>query len=753
MAKEITPAFYWDLSDLPKFVKNELSRRTQSIQGKPNYSESTDYGINKYTHPGTAWARVCSNATMQYGNQVRAGFVMTGLNTGGFDSKYGFLKDSNGSTLGYTADGKTRHQIDNERYKHRPSPGIISIETQLNGGDGKFRITTIKWKCWSVDQLTYMTPYWLTNSVSVSIEFGWNNFNPMSQFELNDPRKMLEHFYDGKDIVSKVKLSNGNYDGSLGIISNFSYDQMEDGSFDCVTVVKNVGGFFSGVYSTGRSTNSSKTGDSKKPEWKKYLEDKFANDVLSTAKNNHKSGKESIDSQVFYSRENTIDKLRGNQRKVDFDSSKDNWWLSFGLFIKILNEKMSALDSSSDNSIFKINIDNALIGAHPNLKSSNGNVLLIPNSTCPDISMDTIPVPSGVVQSASSVNDDDLADANKILENTKKVLNSNSSSQVQVMRFDMNKILNWWAKKDQSTLSFPASQDNGRVKKYKTGYLKNLYINYKVIKDLKSVNSFKSMIETILKQISDAAGGIWDFRIVPLNPDGEGNGVMTIMDVNYSNFVSESSSDRIWNFEYNNNLCIISNVGFSVKSTDAVATQTLFGKGTEVRGEIILPSNSNAIDQTVVLPIGLAVNDRLISGYRDVPSTSTTQEVEEKDKKDPLQDRIISTESIPKRFLYTFGDKTFSLVEHVGEVQSGLIYGGESNALRLYALQPGITVKFKISGISGIRNLHTFTIDNLPPPYGNECFFQVQNVEHVVTNNDWSTMITAGIRRRPPSLR
>ncbi len=752
MAKEITPAFYWDLSDVPKFVKSELKRRVESFQSKPSYSESSDFTSNKYTHPASAWVRVCSNSVVSYGKETRAGFSMTGVKTGGFDQTYGFLKDLNGSVLGYTADGKIRHHIENERFKHRPSPGITSVETQLNGGDGKFRITTIKWKCWSVDQLIYMTPYWLTNSVSVSVEFGWNNFNPMSQLELNDTRKMLEHFYDGKEISTKVKLSNGNYDASMGVISDFSYDQKEDGSYDCITVVKNVGGFFSGVSSTGRSTNASKTGDSKKPEWKKYLEDKFSNDVLSTAKNLHRMGIESIDSQVFYSRENTIDRVRGNRRNVDFDGNKDNWWLSFGLFIKILNTKMSALDNKSDDSIFSININDTLIGAHPNLKSSNGNVLLIPNSICPDISMDTIPVPAGVVQSPVSANDVDLEDANKILENTKRALNSNSSSQVQVIRFDLNKIINWWAKKEQSNLSFPASQDIGRVRKYKTGYLKNLYINFNAIKDLKNTNSFRSMLETLLKQMSDASGGIWDFRIVPLNPDGEGNGIMTIMDVNYSNFVSENASDRIWNFEYNNKLCIINDVGFSVKSTNAVATQTLFGKGTEVRGEVIISGN-NSIDQTVVLPIGLSVNDRLISGYKDTPIPPPTDTVDEKEKKDPLQDRLISVESMPKRFLYTYGEKTFSFVEHVGEVQTGLIYGGESNTLRLYALQPGITIKFKLSGISGIRNLHTFTINDLPPPYGPDCFFQVQNVEHVVSNNEWFTFITAGIRRRPPAIR
>lgn len=750
MAKEITPSFYWDLSDLPSFVKNELDRRTVSLQTKPNYSEES-FDNNKYMHPQTAWARICSNAVVSYGNQTRSGFVMHGMNTGGFQSKYGLLKDSSGTTLGYTADGKTRHHVDSEKYLHRPSPGIISIDTQLNGGDGKFRVTTIKWKCWSVDQLVYMTPYWLTTSVSVSIEFGWNNFNPISQFELSDSRKMLEHFYDGKDILSKVKMSNGNYDGSLGVITNFTYDQLEDGSFDCSTVVKNIGGFFSGVYSTGRSTTASKTGDSDKPEWKKFLEDRFSDFVLSAAKNNHKNKKEEITSQVFYQREKTIDSLRGNRKDIDFDSSNDDWWLSFGLFIRILNSKMSALDTSSENQIFKINIDDTLIGAHPNLKSSNGNVLLIPNSICPDISMDTIPVPSGVTPLTFNPSEDEgFSDANKILQNIKKSLNSKSASNVNVTRFNANRIINWWATSKQHSLAFPAMKTEGRVKKHKTGYLKNLYINYKVIKNLKSVNSFKAMLEDILKQMSDAAGGIWDFKIVPLNPDGEGNGTMTIVDSNYGNFVNDNSSNKIYNFEYNNNLCIINSVGFSVKSTDAISTQTLFGKGTEVRGEVIVPSNSNNIDQTVVLPVGLTVNDRLISGYKDVPAEQIS---DQSSTKDPLQDRVLVKEPTNKRFLYTFGGKTFSLVEHVGEVQTGLIYGGDSNSLRLYALQPEITVKFKMSGISGIRNLHTFTIENLPPPYGPDCFFQVQNVEHSVMNGEWSTVLTAGIRRRPPELK
>ena len=756
MAQDIKPAFYWDLSDVPKFVKSELRRRTTSLRGAPIYSNNTDYKLNTYTHPAAAWVTVCSNSVIQYGTEVRSGFIMTGMGIGGFKSKYGFEKGIDGTSLGYTADGKTMHRVSNERFKHRPSPGIVEVSSELSGGDGKFRITTMKWKCWSTDQLEYMTPFWLTNSVSVSVEFGWNNFNPESQLPLSNVSEMLKHFYDGRDLVKKVELSNGNYDASMGVITNFSYDLQDDGSYDCTTVIKNVGGFFSGVNSTGRSSDSSKSGDSKNPEWKKYIESFFDKEIFGEAKKNHDTSIQNLQSQVFYSRgEDNSKTSRGEQKKVDFDNNRDNRFISFGLFIEILNKKMSVIDKKSDNPIFKIDIKDTLISAHPNLKSGNGNVLLVPNSMCPDISTQVLSSNSNITGITEKSSDPELDKANAILQNVQKSFNSSASGKsIRILRYDLNKIINWWADSStQSSLSFPVSVvNNKREKKYKTGYLKNLYINTQVIKDLKSVDSFKSILDDILKKMSAAAGGLWDFRIVPLDPNGSGNGMLTIIDQNYMNFISDDLNEKIWNFEYNNNLSIVKDLGFSVKSSDAVATQTLFGKGTEVKGEIITPSNDGQVNQSICLPIGLSVNDRLMSGCKEVPPKPIVKTGKETEPKDPLMDREIGPEAKPLRFLYSKDSRTFSLVEHVGEVQTGLIYGGEGNSLRLNALQPGIVLKFNIMGISGLRNLHTFTMNDLPAPYGPTCFFQIQNVQHSIVNGDWSTSITAGLRRRPPEL-
>lgn len=763
MAQEITPAFYWDLSDLPKFVKGELNRRISSQQGKPNYSDSSDYAINKYTHPVAAWVRVCSNAV----DSNKQGFVMNGTNLGGFKSKHGFLPDGHGSTLGYTADGKVRHYIENERFKHRPSPGIMSVNTELNGGDGKFRITTIKWKCWSTDQLVYMTPYWLTNGVSVSVEFGWNNFNPMSSLELNDLKLMLKYFYDGTDIQEKIALSNGNYDASMGIITKFNYILKDDGSYDCTTIVSNVGGYFSGVYSAGRTSQSSESADTLNPQWKKYVESYMPDFLLNAAKRNHEIKKETIFSQVFYSREKNIDPSRGNKSNNDFDrdSNNENFWISFGLFIAILNNKMSVMDNNTGNPIFSINIDDTIIGGHPNLKSSDGSVLLIPNSTCPDISIGSTSMPNlprhgrsanstKPVQPANIiVGQTNGSDAQEILNNLHKNLNSKSSSRVDVISYDLNKIINWWASNPEE-LAFPSKINTDRLKSGKNGYLKNLYINFNVIRDLKSQDSFKSILVELLKRVSRAAGDLWDFEIVPINPDGSGNGILTIIDKNYNNLVDTKKFD-LWNFDFNNNLSIIKSMDFSVGSTDAVANQTLFGVGSpKIVNSIIIPSSDKSVDQVVSIPLGISIKDRLLSGCKEVPPiVSDKKSTLDKEEKDPMQDRIICPEAKPLRFLYTYGNRTFSLVEPVQEIQKGLIYQGNKNEIRLYSVQPGIEVKITIDGISGLRNLHTFTINDLPPPYGPDCFFQIKNVEHVILDGMWNTVITGAIRRRPQSLK
>jgi hypothetical protein len=757
----MTPSFYWDLSDIPQFVKTELSRRANSNSGKFSHQIGVTES-SKYTHPLSSWSRVCSNTSAN----GKDGFILTGAEGTGFLKAYG-LGGLSGTVIGYTPTGD-KHIIPDERYKHRPPPGILSIDTELSGGDGKFRITTIKWLCWSLDQLHYMTPYFLTNGVSMSVEFGWNTINTESLLPLSDETSLLKYFFneDPKfSILELVKKSYGNYDAAMGIVSDFDAKIRSDGGFDCTTVIKNVGGFFSGVYSTSKTSSETDSPTSQVEEIKTYIK-KLFNDTPELARKYHngltpapirysRTGgkiyssnqtyhKGSIIGQVFYGRNSAGSPSgriqQGKPRDYDFDKNSDNWWISMGYFIRILNSKCSV--KSGDWDLFKINIDNSVISAHPNLISNNGNVLLIPNQTTPQILIqdvqNDVPLPESIIDKPTG--DVDIDEANRILLEKGKFFYK-TGNIVKVTRHDVNAILNWFDPIGKNAFPTPPSTDDPNIKGKYSGYLRNLYISKDVIINaVESANTFRSILMNVLEQVSKAAGDIWDFDIVPLKPDGHDNGTMTVID---KNSINGYTAKKLFDFEINTTKGMVKGIDFAFKSTDAVTVQTLFGGGDDVQ---------NYVSQDFKVPLPFKKSDRLIKKLSPAEKTDVeiNQEQEDEAKRKILGNERIPTKESSKFFFYTKSNKiTYMLAEPNEEIQKGLILSGDKSPLRYSCVQPGITLELTVSGISGMVNLNTFTVSELPSPYGDRCFFQVQNIKHSVKSGNWETRITAGVRLKP----
>jgi hypothetical protein len=741
--------FYWDLTDLPEFVRKELFRRTAGIKGDFTYKPNEK---GDYIHPASTFARVCSNAMIR----GKEGFILNGLSTAGFDDSYGFNAES-ATILGYDCNGE-KHFIPGEKYKHRPCPGVTEIDTELSGGEGKFRISTIKWRCWSKEQLDYMTPYFLTVGITVSIEFGWNIIEKDSLLPISNASELTTYFTnedgDGdKNILKLVERSSGNYDAALGLISEFDYTARADGGFDCVTVIKNVGGIFSGVFKQ-RNDEGNTDPESGEDEMQTSIKNYFnrlpqfarrrhmgnrpidVSGVRRRTRRSRRRGTQTVNDndkteQVFYPRDlNYRARIatRGRPSSFDFDNAKDSWWLSFGYLIDFLNFYCSTRLGASED-MFTIDVESSVISAHPNMISNDGNVLLIPNSSAPQILYR-----DGSTQDNLRGGDPILNDANEILRNqrTKFITKETPTGEgIYITRTDLNSIINWWAE-DRSNMCFPSDTEDDTVKRAKYyGYLKNLYVNKNVvIEAIDNHHTFKDIILYILDKMNRAAGEIWDFAIVPYTSSGHDNGTMTIIDKSSTN---NFNPNGIFDFKLNQIKSVVRSATFSVKSSDAVAMQTLFGRG--------IDSTSQEAGSPIDYP---QIRDRLMIN-KDSGSNAP-----------PAQSRSISmNRRIPSKehssfYFYTKNDGiTYCLVEPYRSIQTELLNTKKDNPLRYSAVQPNTTLELGMTGISGIVNLNTFTVSELPFPYGERCYFQVQNVRHSVSNGSWLTVLTAGVRLKP----
>jgi len=65
-----------------------------------------------------------------------------------------------------------------------PPPGIVSV--QLRQSRELLTFASFKFNCYSLAQLEYMMPFFLTPGINMFIEFGWNLYNQKSLLNLTD---------------------------------------------------------------------------------------------------------------------------------------------------------------------------------------------------------------------------------------------------------------------------------------------------------------------------------------------------------------------------------------------------------------------------------------------------------------------------------------------------------------------------------------------------------------------------------------
>ena len=154
---------------------------------------------------------------------------------------------------------------------YRPLPGITSIQINNKSAYGSLREATVKFYAWDKHQLEELELLYMRTGYSVLLEWGWSQYLQSGKFiKKNDGTEdysntldnvsirnfdtpTIDIFYD-KDILSPPKditsdevvykkieslnqSTNGNYDAMLGYVKNFSWQLMENGGFECTTVL------------------------------------------------------------------------------------------------------------------------------------------------------------------------------------------------------------------------------------------------------------------------------------------------------------------------------------------------------------------------------------------------------------------------------------------------------------------------------------------------------------------------------------
>jgi len=142
---------------------------------------------------------------------------------------------------------------------YRPMPGLTSVTIETTGRLGSLRQATINFKVWNMDQLNVIEALYFRLGYSMLLEWGhtqyFKNSNSSNGVEAatglfvnNGVYGIGDPFVAGlrkedvqQRITSKVQQTSGNYDGMLGVVSNFTWSFNQDGGYDCMVRLVGLG--------------------------------------------------------------------------------------------------------------------------------------------------------------------------------------------------------------------------------------------------------------------------------------------------------------------------------------------------------------------------------------------------------------------------------------------------------------------------------------------------------------------------------
>ena len=824
----------WESSVFPNAISSELDRRKLNrgvnyINNKSGDWTNNDGDWSNYKGPLSPFVRFCSNGAGRqefkyYDKNNRQGFVLFGGKD--FYSGYGFKRNTQGNTnsiIGYMPDG-TPHVIDNDIRTSNypinvPPPEIERINVVIQ--KELFRRAIIEWVCFSPTQLAYMTPYFLTPGITCILEWGWNHFNPTSLLDLTNTTELKRlYIFPYSLYTDNILKSNGNYDVLFGRIDHFEWS-IDGTKIRCKTQVTSKDRIYAGI-----SVNSSIIDNQNKNDKEKdYIEildtlktfvEKSLPNIRTVSTNNIQNldpeilnfisyiqreyPKETYGNRadeliygIFFGRDfssnnNDIGKYASDD---DFDKNgSEDTWINMGLLIEILNYHTQHLKDFDNNPTFKVDIDDCVISGHPNMISTNGNYVLIPNSESPKYffglyGQRTLSKENSFVNDAYNRPYEDPVytteyDKKLKVSDIKRTFGSKDLTQIKDLgllpdwkltrvlrsgnvsyRDDLDVVINQLryekcGKKQSFAFPFKFDQSsgiNGVSEEYPrrySGYLKNIYFNIKELNNIigeTSTKTFSHVLTKVLERISTSVGNFWDFRLVSgtgkIN-DSTKKEAATMKIVDYR-FTRSINNGKVYTFDYFDADSLLQGIKFTPTISNSQAIRTIYAETANSDRTVILNDTNELLDGQ--FKDRLFLDETKKTNTSGVKTTNTFKQL-----MTSLQGlkpiNIGNRSSCQMTLKRSNGDVIIKrLVMPDDEIiKLFLDDGDEENNPKYTGIMPGIQAQFTIQGIGGLRTFMMFLVKNLPEPYSHKnIVFRIIDLSESIESGKWVTVITAGV--------
>ena len=243
---------------IPDWLLKQLQTRSKKGTEAKRDNANLQYLGNK-----TGWVRLVSSININAQTDTKYFQDLTGLTLSkpedlaknfvlyGGVSKY---NNQNGKTTYTLRKGfKETYSLLGDRevqdFGYRPMPGLSRVVIETQGRLGSVRSATIEFKVWDVKQLDVIDALYFKLGYTMFLEWG-NTFYYESNsdqlkaselFSLNPFEDRLTKEQITLNLGKNRRESQGNYDGMLGMVSNFSFSYNQEGGYDCVLKLVGLG--------------------------------------------------------------------------------------------------------------------------------------------------------------------------------------------------------------------------------------------------------------------------------------------------------------------------------------------------------------------------------------------------------------------------------------------------------------------------------------------------------------------------------
>jgi hypothetical protein len=657
-----------------------------------------------------------------------------------------------GATIcGYDLNGKPI-LVEGEKNRRVSLPIITQIEIDTDGNNNTLKTAKVDVKVFTLKQLEMFELFFLRPAMDVVLEFGYGT-DIRNNSTLIDKNLFIGKGYEEwetrfikifsradnaykiakQQYLDVLKETGYDYDYMAGKVTNFNFSPDTDGTYN-ITIEISSGNELQMWMPLKQASETGKISKASGTNVVPYLQwlNKLAADINlpklinGSLGSKGKSGKYTFEKEFF--NWGVI-----NKDEKDTNYSKDSY-ISFRLIIEILNNSQIFTNKPKQIKAFyyedkDLKIPIMPVSSWETIISTNPSFIL--PGTLPKIFVANLPNKKDEI-----------------------VLDPKSFYECPINGYSFNL-------KTEELYNDSTNQPI-KIPKY-TGNLLNVFINYETfVRIFNESYTQGDIINSLLAEINSNMFGLCKLELQK-EDDSVNSGALTIIDRKLKNLYNEQKEEEIYRFKIGAIDSIVKEFEFNMEMSELMQGQAMFAteydilkiieQGKTDNRKIVAEIEEYSSADLSFLPNAdgyCSINKVGIELVREAKRwnniLTSSLDVVEEDKNDETEEEQINNHDVLKGNYIRFKSDAYNRNSDTNH----MIY--QDPALIQYHIpkkQKGTTVltfldiTLAIDGTAGLSCGEYFNIDGIPEIYNKNGYFQITNIKHGLSENEWKTTIEA----------